>query len=86
MCGGVSGGLAFVGGDCQDLPSPGDYSSDGNLALLGGVFRGEQGAAHHGEVVLSRVVNLHLWHEADDSSPQSLEKVDREHTQPFGDG
>ena len=86
MCGGVSGSLAFVGGDGKDLLAPGDDGSDGNLALISGVLCGEQGAAHHGEVVLSRVVNLHLWHEADDSSPQSLEKVDREHTQPFGDG
>jgi hypothetical protein len=44
---GVSGSLTFVGGNCQDLPSPGDDSPDGNLALFGRALSGEQGQAHH---------------------------------------
>jgi hypothetical protein len=54
--GGIPCSLALVGGDGQDLPSPGDDGSDGNLTLFGGILSGEQGAAHHGEVALRRIV------------------------------
>src|SRR5215207_93590 len=42
VCGWVPGSFALVGGDGQDLPSPGNDSPDRNLALFGGVFRSEQ--------------------------------------------
>jgi hypothetical protein len=54
--GGIPCSLALVGRDGQDLPSPGDDSSDRNLALFGGLFSGEQGAAHHADVGLRRIV------------------------------
>src|ERR671921_1165962 len=44
--------LALVGGDGQDLLSPGDDGPDGDLTLFGGLLGGEQGAAHHDEVGL----------------------------------
>ena len=44
----VACSLALVGGDGQDLLSPGDDGPYRNLALTSGVFRGKQGAAHHG--------------------------------------
>lgn len=66
--GGIPCGLALVGCDGQDLPSPGDDGPDGNLTLLGGILSREYGAAHHGEVGLRRIVCQWLRHEADDSS------------------
>src|SRR5215212_10036234 len=54
MCGGISGSLALVGGDGQDLFSPGNDGPDGNLSFFGCVLSGEQGTAHHVEVVLRR--------------------------------
>ena len=50
--GGVAGGLAFVGGDGEDLLSPGHHGPDGDLPPAGRLLRGEQGAAHHGQVGL----------------------------------
>ena len=44
----VACSLALVGGDGQDLPSPGNDGPYRNLALTSSVFRGKQGAAHHG--------------------------------------
>jgi hypothetical protein len=38
--GGVSGSLAFIGGDGQNLSSPRNNGPDGYLPLLGRVFRG----------------------------------------------
>ena len=61
--------LTLICRDGQDLLSPGDNSPDGNLILLGSLFSGEQGAAHHGEVGLNKVVCHWSVHEADDSSP-----------------
>ena len=46
----VTGGLALVGGDGQDLRPPRDHRSDGDLAPLGRALRGQQGTAHHGEI------------------------------------
>jgi hypothetical protein len=60
--------LTLVCGDGQNLLSPGDDSSDRNLALFGGFLSGEQGAAHHGDVGLRRIVCQLRRHEADDSS------------------
>ena len=44
--GGISGGFALVGGDSEDLLSPGDHGADRDLAPPGGALGGEQGAAH----------------------------------------
>src|ERR671910_338502 len=66
--GGIPCSLALVGRDGQDVPSPGDDSSDRNLALFGGLLSGEQGAAHHADVGLRRIVCLWRRHDADDSS------------------
>src|ERR687890_1062340 len=60
--------LTLVCGDGQNLLSLGDDSSDRNLALFGGLLSGEQGAAHHGEVGLRRIVCQWRRHKADDSS------------------
>ena len=54
--GGIPCSLALVGRDGQNLPSLGDDSSDRNLALFGGLLSGEQGAAHHVDVGLRRIV------------------------------
>src|SRR5215204_5426796 len=68
VCGGVPCCLALVGGDGQDLPSPGDDGSDWNLPHLGGILCGEQGAAHHYEIRTFSGVGLDpLVHGADDS-------------------
>src|SRR5215204_6948543 len=66
--GGIPCSLTLVCGDGQNLLSPGDDSSDRDLALFGGLLSGEQGAAHHGEVGLRRIVCQWRRHEADDSS------------------
>ena len=66
--GGIPCSLTLVCGDGQNLLSPGDDSSDRNLALFGGLLSGEQGAAHHGDVGLRRMVCQWHRHEADDSS------------------
>jgi hypothetical protein len=54
--GGIPCSLALVGRDGQDLPSPGDDSSDRNLALFGCLLSGEQGTAHHANVGLRGIV------------------------------
>ena len=66
---GIPGSLTLVGGDGQDLPSPGDDRPDGNLAFLGRLFCGEQGQAHHGEVGLRRIACFWHRHKTDDSNP-----------------
>src|SRR5215212_5923565 len=66
--GGIPCSLTLVCGDGQNLLSPGDDSSDRDLALFGGLLSGEQGAAHHGDVGLRRIVCQWRRHEADDSS------------------
>src|SRR5215211_5053056 len=67
--GGISCSLALVCGDGQDLLSPGDDGPDRNLTLVCSILSGEQGAAHHGEVGLRRIVCQLRRHEADDNSP-----------------
>jgi hypothetical protein len=66
--GGITCSLTLICGDGQNLLSPGDDSSDRNLALVCSVLSGEQGAAHHGEVGLRRVVCQWRRHKSDDSS------------------
>jgi hypothetical protein len=66
--GGVICGLAFVGGDGQNLLSFGDHGTHGNLAPFGGAFGGEEGAAHKSQVGGGRRGYGVLAHENDDSS------------------
>ncbi len=61
--GGISGSLALVACDGQDLPSPGYDGPDRYLSPFGCVFRGEQGTAHHGEICLRRIVCQWRRHE-----------------------
>jgi hypothetical protein len=68
MGGGIPCSLTLIGRDGQGLPSPGYDSSDRNFALFGGLLSGEQGAAHHSDVGLRRIVCQWRRHEADDSS------------------
>jgi hypothetical protein len=68
MGGGIPCSLTLIGRDGQGFPSPGDDSSDRNFALFGGLLSGEQGAAHHSDVGLRRIVYQWRRHEADDSS------------------
>jgi hypothetical protein len=64
--GGISLSLAFVGGDGQDLCSPGDDGAHGGLALSGGFAGGREGPAHHGEVLFG-VLFKFSRHAADNS-------------------
>src|SRR5215218_4317131 len=68
MGGRIPCSLTLIGRDGQGFPSPGDDSSDRNFALFGGLLSGEQGAAHHSDVGLRRIVYQWRRHEADDSS------------------
>ncbi len=67
MGGGISCGFALVGGDGQQLLSPGDHGANGDFPPLSGALCGEQGAAHHGEIRRSCGVGPEvLVHGADD--------------------
>src|SRR5829696_3843576 len=68
MGGRIPCSLTLIGRDGQGFPSPGDDSSDRNFALFGGLLSGEQGAAHHSDVGLRRIVYQWRLHEADNSS------------------
>lgn len=58
--------LPLVCGDRQNFVSAGDDGSYGYLSPFGGLFGGEEGAAHHGEVAF--VVGLKFrGHGADNS-------------------
>ena len=68
VCRGVPGSLALVGGDGQDLPSPGDHGPDRDFPFIGGIPSGEQGAAHHHEVGFGKLPCCLLCHKFDDNS------------------
>jgi len=72
--GGVVGGFALVGGDGQDLFSPGDHGAHGDLAPCGGALGGEQGAAHHGVIRGCRREFGVLVHEDDNSREAPRER------------
>jgi hypothetical protein len=64
----IPGSLALVCGDGQDFPFPGDNGADRDLTLVRSILGGEQGAAHHGEVGLRRIVCQWRRHRTDNSS------------------
>jgi hypothetical protein len=61
---GVPRSLALVGSDAQYLPSPGDHRPDGDLAPSRSILGGEEGATHHGEIGVGKIVRRCLNHEA----------------------
>jgi hypothetical protein len=64
----IPGSLALVGGDGQYLPSPGDDGPDRNLTFVRSILSGEQGAVHHGDVGLRKIVCQWRRHKTDNSS------------------
>ena len=47
---GIPCGLTLVGGDGEEIFSPGDYGPYGDLTPPGSGLCGEEGAAYHGEI------------------------------------